>query len=110
MTSQGFGAGAESLPLNDGVAAATDATANAAALVVGGDEVSAAAGEAALSVADLTWYPSHMVMQGIEAMHVATGLPYWATIVCITVGMRSLLLPLALGTMRNSARMAVSDD
>jgi hypothetical protein len=46
-------------------------------------------------------------MQGVDALHLATGLPYWATIVCITISLRTIMLPLAIGTMRNSARMAV---
>ena len=78
---------------------------------VGGD-AAAAAGENAASAAaellpELGYYPSHLVMQGIEGLHLTTGLPYWATIVVTTIGLRSLMLPLAFRTMRNSARMAV---
>lgn len=79
-----FGAGVESLPLD----AAVPADAGAALLELG-------------------WYPSHLVMQGVEMIHVSSGLPYWATIIAITFGLRSLMLPLAFGTMRNAARMAV---
>lgn len=53
----------------------------------------------------LTYWPHHLVMQGLEIMHVTTGLPYWATIIATTVALRSLMLPLAIGGMRNSANM-----
>jgi YidC/Oxa1 family membrane protein insertase len=69
------------------------------------DEV-AAGGEPILSAADLGYYPSELVMQGVELLHQTTGLPYWATIVGITFALRTMLLPVAFKAMRNSARMA----
>jgi hypothetical protein len=71
---------------------------------VGSDSAANAAVEA---LPELGYYPSHIVMQGIEALHVTTGLPYWATIIAATFGLRSMMLPLAFRTMRNSARMAL---
>lgn len=53
-------------------------------------------------------WPSHVVMQSIEAIHLATDMPYWATIVAITFGLRALLVPLAFGAMRNGAKMALA--
>lgn len=63
-------------------------------------------GAEVFSVSDLGYAPSDLVMQGVELIHQTSGLPYWATIVAITFTARSLLLPLALTAMRNSARMA----
>jgi len=88
------------VPSLDASAAVKDSLVTAAA-----DGVDAGAVVAALE--PLGWWPGHLVMQGVEALHVASGLPYWATIVVITLGLRTAMLPLAFGTMRNSARMAV---
>jgi YidC/Oxa1 family membrane protein insertase len=62
--------------------------------------------EKVLSAADLGNYPSELVMKGIELAHQTTGLPYWMTIVGITLTLRTLLLPVAFQAMRNSAKMA----
>ena len=59
------------------------------------------------AISNLGNYPSHYVMQSLEVMHVVTGLPYWATIVVATLGLRTAMLPLAIRTMRNSTRMAL---
>jgi len=61
---------------------------------------------AQLSPADLGNYPSELVMKGVELLHQTSGLPYWATIIGITLTLRTLLLPAAFSAMRNSARMA----
>ena len=79
-----------------------------------GDAAAAAAGapgsglDSALTDAalELGGWPHHFVMQGVEWLHVTSGLPYWATIVCITLGLRTCMVPIALGTMRNTARMS----
>jgi YidC/Oxa1 family membrane protein insertase len=46
-------------------------------------------------------------MNMIEQAHVMGDLPNWASIVAVTVGIRTLLLPLAMKTVSNGARMAV---
>lgn len=46
-------------------------------------------------------------MTGIEHIHLGLDLPYWQSIVVLTVGLRLCLIPIALKTMQGSARMAV---
>lgn len=50
--------------------------------------------------------PSHYVMQGIDQLHLLTGLPYWESIIVITVSLRLLLFPLSVKSAINSAEMA----
>lgn len=72
------------------------------------DDVTVTVGERGdiLSVADLGYYPSDLVCQGVELLHQTSGLPYWATIVGITFALRTMLLPVAFQAMRNSAKLA----
>lgn len=42
----------------------------------------------------------------LNAVHDVTGLPWWLAIAASTIAIRSLLLPVTLMTMRNSARMS----
>ncbi len=41
----------------------------------------------------------------LEWLHAATGLPWWATIVATTLGVRALFLPAAVHVLRNTSRM-----
>ena len=45
-------------------------------------------------------------MQFIDQIHTMMGIPYWEAIVATTIGLRILMLPIALQTIRNGARMA----
>ncbi len=54
----------------------------------------------------LTNSPSDLVIQAIEATHLGMQIPYWETIVILTIGMRVLLLPVGIKTAQSSARMA----
>ncbi|KAJ3014723.1 Mitochondrial inner membrane protein oxa1l [Thoreauomyces humboldtii] len=49
--------------------------------------------------------PSGLAQQFIEAIHVTTGLPWWATIACSTLLIRVALTPLILRVQRTSAKM-----
>ncbi|CAM0138617.1 hypothetical protein VKS41_008344 [Umbelopsis sp. WA50703] len=42
----------------------------------------------------------------LEAIHVTTGLPWWAAIAATTVAIRTLMLPLMVKVQRNNARVA----
>lgn len=63
------------------------------------DSVADAAVAAAESVDPLSYWPSHFLIQGIEHMHSYAGLPYWATIVGMTLILRTVLLPVAIKTV-----------
>ena len=45
------------------------------------------------------------LQQAFFGLHEATGLPWWATIMAVTVGIRSLTLPVAVMQMKNTANM-----
>lgn len=59
------------------------------------------------SAVELGLYPVEIAMQVIDGIASTTGMPYWASIVLITVMLRSAMLPLAVVTTRNSARMGL---
>lgn len=52
------------------------------------------------------WTPAGLSQWGLEALHVATGLPWFWTIVAGTVVSRLIVLPFALKGIRNAALMA----
>lgn len=47
------------------------------------------------------------IMAGIDYIHTLADIPYWGAIVAVTLGIRLVLLPVALKTIQGSARMAV---
>ncbi|TIB00864.1 hypothetical protein E3P96_02547 [Wallemia ichthyophaga] len=51
------------------------------------------------------WYG--FVQQALEAVHVSTGLPWWATIAVTTVSLRMALFPLLRNSLIHTSRMAV---
>lgn len=64
---------------------------------------SAAATEA---LAPLSAYnPGHVVMQLVEKIHVVADIPYWQSIIALTVALRVAVLPIAIKAMRDGARM-----
>ena len=58
-----------------------------------------------LSTTDM-WWNTTAVMEGINWLHVTADLPWWACIGGITFGLRTLMLPVAINTMRNGVRLA----
>lgn len=50
--------------------------------------------------------PPHLAMCAVDAVHAGTGMPYWMTIVAITLAMRTAILPVAVVSSRNAARSA----
>lgn len=59
------------------------------------------------AVVELGLYPVEIAMQVIDGLASTTGMPYWASIITITLILRSAMLPLAIVTTRNSARMGL---
>ncbi|KAJ1949070.1 hypothetical protein IWQ62_006795, partial [Dispira parvispora] len=53
----------------------------------------------------VNWTPVGAIEALLEMVHVSTGLPWWGTIVVCTLGMRLLILPFAVRTQRNSAKI-----
>ncbi|GMM45448.1 membrane insertase [Pichia kluyveri] len=50
------------------------------------------------------WWPSDIIQQILEYVHVFSGLPWWATIAVTTVGCRMLLFPLFMKSSDTMAR------
>ena len=53
-----------------------------------------------------SYWPPDLAMMAVENVHGMTGMPYWMTIVAITLGMRTAILPIGLLAARNGARTA----
>ena len=54
----------------------------------------------------LGWGPQYKVMYLIDYIHTFADLPYWQSIIAITIGLRIILIPIAIITQRSAARMA----
>lgn len=52
------------------------------------------------------WGPTAIVERLVEAAHVYTGLPWWGSIVVVTVAVRVILFPLYMSALTNAARMS----
>lgn len=50
------------------------------------------------------WWPSDIIQQVLEYVHVFSGLPWWATIAVSTIGFRVLLFPLFMKSSDTMAR------
>ncbi|TMW57257.1 hypothetical protein Poli38472_003182 [Pythium oligandrum] len=57
------------------------------------------------AVANLGYSLSDLAIRALEAVHITTGLPWWATIVATTFAIRTALLPLTIKSLRNADRM-----
>ncbi|KAK7481673.1 hypothetical protein BaRGS_00027046 [Batillaria attramentaria] len=65
-----------------------------------------ALGEQTLSSVGLAgWSPAGLVQQGLEALHVSAGLPWWSAILAGTVCVRLCMFPLVIKSQRNVAHM-----
>jgi len=56
--------------------------------------------------ATFTNSPPDLVIQAIEAAHLGMQIPYWESIVVLTIAMRVIMLPVGIKTAQSSARMA----
>ncbi|XP_014219856.1 mitochondrial inner membrane protein OXA1L [Copidosoma floridanum] len=52
-----------------------------------------------------SWYPSGMVQQALEYLHVSGSLPWWACIMASTVFIRTMMFPVVIRMQRYAARM-----
>lgn len=48
--------------------------------------------------------PPQLAMMAVDSVHAATGMPYWMTIVAITLGIRTVILPVGVLSARSGAR------
>lgn len=53
-----------------------------------------------------SYWPPDLAMMAVESVHATTGMPYWMTIVAITLGIRTAIVPIGLLAARNGARTA----
>lgn len=91
----------------DGAATGGDALPSVAIASAEGVSVAAEILATAAPLKEFGYWPQEFLIQGLEAVHVATGQPYWLTIIGVTIALRTAMLPVALLTMRNASRMAV---
>jgi YidC/Oxa1 family membrane protein insertase len=57
-------------------------------------------------IPELTWRMSHVAMYLVDQIHLVGQIPYWEAIVCATLCIRIAILPIAVQTIKNAARMA----
>lgn len=70
-------------------------------------EGAAAEAAEAAAQAGLGNWPSDWAIRGLEALHEVSGLPYWLTIISVTLVLRTALFPLVVTTARNAAKMTL---
>jgi YidC/Oxa1 family membrane protein insertase len=49
--------------------------------------------------------PSQVIMQIIDQVHLLVGIPYWEAIILTTLGLRVVMLPMAISSVQNAAKM-----
>lgn len=59
------------------------------------------------SAASEPWGPLHACMTGLDAVHTTLGLPWWATLSLLAVGVRGVMFPVALKGMRAGAALSL---
>lgn len=52
------------------------------------------------------WGPTALLERLLEVTHVYTGLPWWATIVCTTIAVRTVMFPIYVKLSANMAKMS----
>jgi YidC/Oxa1 family membrane protein insertase len=71
-----------------------------------GDALTDAAVSVAIATPDAPGFATGHIMAAIDYLHTFADIPYWGAIAAFTVGVRLLMLPIAINTIRGSARMA----
>jgi YidC/Oxa1 family membrane protein insertase len=51
--------------------------------------------------------PTHLVMKFIDFVHIAGDIPYWGAIIASTILLRTVLLPITISGIQNSARLQI---
>ena len=67
--------------------------------------ISAATSAAAVVPPELGWSASHIAMWYIEQMHMLSGLEYFHSIILATLGLRIMILPIAIKSAVNAGRL-----
>ncbi len=49
--------------------------------------------------------PTHLVMKAIDLLHTTLDIPYWGSIIASTLILRTILLPITISGIQNSARL-----
>ena len=63
--------------------------------------------EAAVDTASaMSWGPKYQVMNLIEYMHITADIPYWQSIIVVSLITRFFLIPIAIKSAQNAARLA----
>ena len=70
-------------------------------------ETVATAVNAVLAVPSYSEKPSYLVMQAIDSLHIALGIPYWEAIVLLTLGVRLALIPLSVMQLKSAATLTL---
>jgi YidC/Oxa1 family membrane protein insertase len=69
--------------------------------------VEAAAAPVIEKLPELGYYPHDLISAALDNIHHITGMPYWQAIIVGTVGIRLLLFPSSVMSLRASSRIAV---
>jgi YidC/Oxa1 family membrane protein insertase len=72
-------------------------------LIDGSQEIVNAIGS---NIPEMGWGPKYQIMNLIENLHIFADMPYWESLIIISIGVRFLLLPIAIKTAQNTARLA----
>lgn len=59
-----------------------------------------------IGLAKSWWWPPDLIQHLLEIVHVSTGLPWWATISLVTIGVRAAIFPLYVKSSDTMARNA----
>ena len=94
-------------PGSDVVTSSTSSTATAAA-----DNITLSIDNAIASVDPVVVEvlgngPTHLVMKFIDFLHITADIPYWGAIIVSTIMLRTILIPITISGIQNSARLQV---
>lgn len=59
-----------------------------------------------IGLVNSAWWPADVLAKVLEAAHVYTGLPWWATIAIVTVSIRAMIFPLYIKSSHTSGLMS----
>lgn len=98
------GADLSSTAINADPSSMAETASKIAGVVEGTAAPASAAATEALAPLSAT-NPGHVVMQLVEKIHVVADIPYWQSIIALTVVLRVAVLPIAIKAMRDGAKM-----
>jgi len=98
--SDGTGSDGKFNATSDGTGNLVDAVSTNVADVGGGVETIATA-------SDISFYPPEFIQYSVDSFSNLTGLPYWESIIGVTIIFRLLILPIGISTAKASTKMAI---